>query len=138
MGQPASMRGHAGQVGIFGIGGDDVAHDDVAHGIGGDTGAGNGGPDHGGGQLGVGHVFQAAAKGADGGAGGADDEDVADGHGFSLGVGMRPMFSPRIAPGRLAKKAATPSLKSGVLAQARKACASACNCGRQIARQAVT
>ena len=92
-------RGHAGQVGIFGIGGDDVAHNDVAHGIGGDTGAGNGGLDHGGGQLGVGHVFQAAAKGANGGAGGADDEDVADGHGFSLGVGMRPMFSPQIARG---------------------------------------
>ena len=31
-------------------------------------------------KLGVGHILQAAAEGADGGAGGADDEDVTVGH----------------------------------------------------------
>ena len=48
----------------------------MAHGVGRDAGALDGGLHGGGGKLGVGHVFQTAAEGADGGAGGADDEDV--------------------------------------------------------------
>lgn len=72
--------GHAAQVGILGVGRNHVAHDHMAHGVGRDAGARDGGPDGGGGELGVGYVFQAAAEGADGGACGADDEDVTVGH----------------------------------------------------------
>ena len=72
--------GHAAQVRVFGVGGDHVAHHHMAHGVGRDAGARDGGLHGGGGQLGVGHIFQAAAEGADGGAGGADDEDVTVGH----------------------------------------------------------
>jgi hypothetical protein len=52
----------------------------MAHGVGRQARAGDGGLHGGGGELGVGHVFQAAAEGADGGAGGADDENVTVGH----------------------------------------------------------
>ena len=69
-------RRHAGQVGIFGVGGDDVAHRHMANGVGCHAAALDGRLDGGGGQLCVRHVFERAAKGADGGAGGSDDEDV--------------------------------------------------------------
>ncbi len=79
--------GHAGEVGVLGVGGDHVAHHHMAHGVGRDAGARDGGLHGGGGELGVGHVLQAAAEGADGGAGGADDEDFAVGHGADTVVG---------------------------------------------------
>ena len=72
--------GHAAQVGVLGVGGDHVAHDHMAHGVGRQARAGDGCLHGGGCELGVGHVFEAAAKGADGGAGGADNENVAVGH----------------------------------------------------------
>jgi hypothetical protein len=74
--------GHAAQVGVLHVGGNHVAHHHVADGVGGHAAALDGGLDGGGGQLGVGHVLQRAAEGADGGAGGADHEDVALGHGW--------------------------------------------------------
>ena len=69
-------RRHAGQVGIFGVGGDDVARHHMADGVGCHAAALDGRLDGSGGQLCVGHVFERAAKGADGGAGGSDDEDI--------------------------------------------------------------
>jgi hypothetical protein len=72
--------GHAAQVRVLGVGGDHVAHDHMAHGVGRQARALDGRFDGGGGELGVGNVFQRAAEGADGGAGGADNENVAVGH----------------------------------------------------------
>jgi hypothetical protein len=69
--------GDAAQVGVLGVGGDHVAHHHVADGRGRDAAALDRGLDRGGGQLGVGHVLQRTAEGADGRAGAADDEDLA-------------------------------------------------------------
>ena len=77
--------GHTGQIGIARVGGDDIAHDHMADQIGGNACARYSGLDHSGGQLGVGDVLEAAAKGADGRARCADDEDVSGCHSLTLG-----------------------------------------------------
>ena len=73
--------GDAAQIGVLGVSGNHIAHHHMANGIRSHATAFDGGAHSGGGELGVGHVFERTAEGADGGAGGADDEDVALGHG---------------------------------------------------------
>jgi len=74
---------HAREVRVLGVGGDDVAHDHMAHGLGRHAGARQRLLDHQRAEIDGGGVLQRAAKGSDGGAHTADNDNFT-GHGSLL------------------------------------------------------
>jgi hypothetical protein len=78
---------HAREVHVARLGVDHVAEHHVAHVLALDAGAGDGLLDHGGGQVDGGDVLQAAAKGSDGGAHTAGDDDFTAHDARLLGCG---------------------------------------------------